>query len=92
MFYYRAVKIWNSLENELREIQSLRLFKRKLKTYSLDSLLLIFYCGAESVVRRPEEIFKSRVSEMPFAGLWGRFDRILIVRKQRFSMTKLTIW
>jgi hypothetical protein len=39
-FYYRAVKIWNSLENELREIQSLRLFKRKLKTYFLDSLLL----------------------------------------------------
>ena len=39
-FYYRAVKIWNSLENELREIQSIRLFKRKLKTYLLDSLLL----------------------------------------------------
>ena len=39
-FYYRAVKIWNSLENELREIQSLRLFKRKLKTYLLDRLLL----------------------------------------------------
>ena len=39
-FYCRAVKIWNSLENELREIQSLRLFNRKLKTYLLDSLLL----------------------------------------------------
>jgi hypothetical protein len=39
-FYYRAVKIWNSLENELREIQSLKRFKRKLKTCLLDSLLV----------------------------------------------------
>jgi hypothetical protein len=27
---------------------------------------------------------------MPFPGLWGSFDRILMVRKQRFSMSKLT--
>jgi hypothetical protein len=26
---------------------------------------------------------------MPFPGLWGRFDRILIARKQRFSMSNL---
>jgi hypothetical protein len=31
------------------------------------------------------------VSEMPFPGFWGRFDRILLVRKQRFSMPKFTI-
>ena len=31
--------------------------------------------GAESEGRRPKEIF--RFSEMPFPGLWGRFDRIL---------------
>ena len=47
--------------------------------------------GAESEGRRPEEILKFRVSEMPFPGLWGRFDRILIVRKERFSMSKFTI-
>ena len=47
--------------------------------------------GAEGEGRRPEEIFKFRVSEMPFPGLWGRFDRFLIVRKQRFSMSKFTI-
>jgi hypothetical protein len=47
--------------------------------------------GAESEGRRPEEIFKFRVSEMPFPELWGRFDRILMVRKQRFSMSKFTI-
>ena len=47
--------------------------------------------GAESEGRRPEKIFKFRVSEMPFPGLWGRFDRILMVRKQRFSMSKFTI-
>jgi hypothetical protein len=47
--------------------------------------------GAESEGRRPEEIFKFRVSEMPFPGLWGRFDRFLMVRKQRFSMSKFTI-
>jgi hypothetical protein len=45
--------------------------------------------GAGSEGRRPEEIF--RVSEMPFPGLWGRFDRILMVRKQCFSMSKFTI-
>ena len=27
---------------------------------------------AESEGRRPEEIFKFRVSEMPFPGLWGK--------------------
>jgi hypothetical protein len=47
--------------------------------------------GEESEGRRPEEIFKFRVSEMPFPGLWGRFDRIRMVRKQRFSMSKFTI-
>ena len=35
--------------------------------------------------RRPEEIFKFRVSEMPFPGLWGSFDRMRMVRKKRFS-------
>ena len=34
---------------------------------------------SESEGRMPEEIFKFRLSEMPFPGLWGRFDRILIV-------------
>ena len=39
------------------------------------------------------KIFKFRVSEMPFPGLWGSFDRILMVRKQpRFSMSKFTIY
>jgi hypothetical protein len=56
--------------------------------------------GAENEGRRPEEIFKFTVSEMPFTGLWGSFDRILIVLKQRFetdvlkqrfSMSKFTI-
>ena len=47
--------------------------------------------GAESEGQKPEEIFKFSVSEVPFPGLWGRFDRILMVRKQRFSMSKFTI-
>jgi hypothetical protein len=47
--------------------------------------------GAESEGRRPAEIFKFIVSKMPFPRLWERFDRILIVRKQRFSMSKFTI-
>jgi hypothetical protein len=46
---------------------------------------------AENEGRRPEEIFKFRVSEMPYPGLWGSFDRILMVRKQRFSKSKFTI-
>ena len=45
----------------------------------------------ENEGRRPEEIFKFRVSEMPFPGLWGSFDRILMVKKQRFSVSKFTI-
>jgi hypothetical protein len=28
---------------------------------------------------------------MPFPGLWERFDKILMVRKQRFSMSKFAI-
>ena len=36
--------------------------------------------------RRPEEIFKFRVSEMPFPGLWGSFDRMRMVRKKRFTV------
>jgi hypothetical protein len=47
--------------------------------------------GAEGEGQRPEEIFKFKVSEMSFPGLRGRFDRILMVRKQRFSMSKFTI-
>jgi hypothetical protein len=47
--------------------------------------------GAENEGQRPKDISKFRVSEMPFPGLWGRFDRILMVRKQRFSVSKFAI-
>ena len=57
--------------------------------------------GAENEGQRPElnaagarlegGNFKFKVSEMPFPGLWKRFDRILIVRKQRYNMSKFTI-
>ena len=49
---------------------------------------LLFIGGRK---RRPEEIFKFRVSEMQFPGLWGSFDRMLMVRKKRLSMSKFTI-
>ena len=29
---------------------------------------------------------------MPFPGLWESFERILMVRKQRFNMSKFTIY
>jgi hypothetical protein len=32
----------------------------------------------ENEGQRPEEIFKFRISEMPFPGLWESFDRILM--------------
>ena len=57
------------------------------KQYGREFCLL----GAENEGRRPEEIFKFRVSEMPFPGLWGSFDRMRMVRKKRFSMSKFTI-
>ena len=54
-------------------------------THILRTDILQKQCG------RPEEIFKFRVSEMPFPGLWGSFDRMLMVRKKRLSMSKFTI-
>ena len=51
----------------------------------------VFCPPLSPALQRREEIFKFRVSEMPFPGLWGRFDRILMVRQQHFSMSKFTI-
>ena len=39
-FHYGAVKIWNNLESDLKEIQSLRQFKRNLRSRFLDNLVL----------------------------------------------------
>ena len=41
----------------------------------------LFDWGTESEGLRPKEIFKFRVSEMPFPELWERFDKIPMVRK-----------
>ena len=51
----------------------------------------LLFIGAENEGRRPEEIFKFRVSEMPFPGLWGSFDRMRMVTRKHFSMLKFTI-
>jgi hypothetical protein len=51
----------------------------------------LFDWGTVSEGLRPKEIFKFRVSEMPFPELWERFDKIPMVRKQHFSMSKFTI-
>ena len=58
-------------------------FTHKHTTEACNALGSSFLLGAENEGRRPEEIFKFTVSEMPFPGLWGSFDRIVIVRKQR---------
>jgi hypothetical protein len=47
--------------------------------------------GGETERLRLNVICKFRVSEMPFPGLWRIFDRILLVRKERFSMPKFTV-
>ena len=39
---------------------------------AVGSSFLLWGGGAENEGRRPEEIFKFRVSEMPFPGLWAR--------------------
>ena len=35
-FYYRAVKIWNELDDDLKNISELKRFKKKLKEYLLN--------------------------------------------------------
>ena len=40
-FHYRAVKIWNDLEDELKHIPTFGNFKRKLKSHLLDKFHLI---------------------------------------------------
>ena len=54
------------------------------KTYyrSMQYRRKLFFIGGGNEGRRPEEIFKFRFSEMPFPGLCGSFDRILMVRKR----------
>jgi hypothetical protein len=59
---------------------------RKMKMQFTNKNTSLLLLGAGNEGRRPEEIFKFRFSEMPFPGLWGSFDRILMVRKQSFSM------
>ena len=36
-FRYRAVKIWNDIDDELKKIQELKVFKKKLKEHLLHS-------------------------------------------------------
>jgi hypothetical protein len=36
-FHYRAVKIWNDIDDELKKIQELKVFKKKLKEHLLHS-------------------------------------------------------
>ena len=36
-FHYRAVKIWNGIDDELKEISELKVFKEKLKEHFLNS-------------------------------------------------------
>ena len=35
-FHYRAVKIWNGIDDELKEISELKVFKEKLKEHFLN--------------------------------------------------------
>ena len=51
----------------------------------------LLFIGARKRGPKARGNFKFRVSEMPFPGLWGSFDRMLMVRKKRFSMSKFTI-
>ena len=44
-----------------------------LQKRAVGSSFLLGGGGAVNEGRRPEEIFKFRVSEMPFPGLWGKF-------------------
>jgi hypothetical protein len=36
-FHYRAVKIWNDIDDELKKIPELKVFKKKLKEHLLNS-------------------------------------------------------
>ena len=56
-------------------------------THILRTDILQKQCGRElfKFLNLKLEIFKFRVSEMPFPGLWGSFERMLMVRKKRCS-------
>jgi hypothetical protein len=73
---------------ELQNFQRQR-FSKQLFLHEILIILARFSWNFEC--RRPEEIFKFGVSEIPFPGLWGSFDRILMVKKQRFSLSKFII-
>jgi hypothetical protein len=46
-------------------------------------IIIIFYWGLKMRAEGPRKFLNldCAVSEMPFPGLWERFDRILMVRK-----------
>jgi hypothetical protein len=92
-FWYQEAKLWNSLP--INAIDACNYFANYVLTpkalfctninkviYQAVSWEALFIGGGgtEREVQRLEEIFKFRVSGIPFPGLWRRLDRILMVR------------
>ena len=90
---YEATKVFaiRKMKMQFTNKNTHSLRKDILQKHAVPYIGSSFLLGAGNEGQRPEEIFKFRFSEMPFPGLWGSFDRILMVRKRSFSMIFVTL-
>ena len=88
---YEATKVFAIRKMKMQFTNKNTHSLRKDTTEACSAVGSSFLLGAGNEGRRLEEIFKFRFAEMPFPGLWGSFDRILMVRKRSFSMIFVTL-
>jgi hypothetical protein len=71
---YEAAKVFVIWKMKTQFTKKIRIFYAQTYYRSMQCRRKLFFIGGGEIEgRRPEEIFKIRVSEMPFPGLWGKF-------------------
>jgi hypothetical protein len=81
---YEATKVFaiRTMKTQLKKKNTHIWRTNVLQKLAVPYVGISFWLGAKNEGQRHEDIFKFRVSEMPFPGLWESFDRILMVRKR----------